>query len=304
MTPPTTQAQPQAQAMQAAPATAVSPSPTQVQRLARYAARASFDDLSPASRSQLSGLAGLLHRRPGRRPGECLPSAGGRLRGQRPLRTDRRRAGQPGLRGVLPHRPGALRRLHGQLPGPHRDLPHCRQFRCGTDGRRVCGRQRTRPHAWGGAGVYRAVTLRGPRQLHDPRLRPHGAARLLAQRCRWSTTRHARRADRPRHRRQQRRLVRRHPRQAAVAVEGPRLGAIGAGRHEHAVSGPARCAGATAGDRGPQRYRPPAGDADPHPVGDRRLRGGRHEHDQAVQRRDPRAIGHPLHARAGQAEQD
>ncbi|HEX9411865.1 MAG TPA: MmgE/PrpD family protein, partial [Ktedonobacterales bacterium] len=53
MTPPTTQAQPQAQAMQAAPATAVSPSPTQVQRLARYAARASFDDLSPASRSQL-----------------------------------------------------------------------------------------------------------------------------------------------------------------------------------------------------------------------------------------------------------
>ena len=39
--------------IQAAPATASSPSPTQVQRLARYAARASFDDLSPASRSQL-----------------------------------------------------------------------------------------------------------------------------------------------------------------------------------------------------------------------------------------------------------
>ncbi len=34
-------------------ATGASPSPTQVQRLARYAARASFNDLSPASRAQL-----------------------------------------------------------------------------------------------------------------------------------------------------------------------------------------------------------------------------------------------------------
>ena len=48
-----TQAQPHAQAVQGATARAGSPSLTQVQALARYAARATFDDLSPASRQQL-----------------------------------------------------------------------------------------------------------------------------------------------------------------------------------------------------------------------------------------------------------
>ena len=43
----------QGQTMQAAPARATSPSQTQVQALARYAARASFDDLSAASRELL-----------------------------------------------------------------------------------------------------------------------------------------------------------------------------------------------------------------------------------------------------------
>ena len=45
--------QPHAEEVQAAHTTAASPSSTQVQQLARYAARASFDDLSPASRAQL-----------------------------------------------------------------------------------------------------------------------------------------------------------------------------------------------------------------------------------------------------------
>ena len=44
---------------------------TQVEALAKYATRASFADLSAESRSianPYSGLAGLLHRRPRRRP--------------------------------------------------------------------------------------------------------------------------------------------------------------------------------------------------------------------------------------------
>jgi 2-methylcitrate dehydratase len=56
MTPRNNQMQPEAQAVPAAPATVratASQSLTQVQQLARYAARASFDDLSPASRQQL-----------------------------------------------------------------------------------------------------------------------------------------------------------------------------------------------------------------------------------------------------------
>src|SRR6202047_130295 len=53
MTQQNTQAQPHAQAVQGAKARAGSPSLTQVQALARYAARATFDDLSPQSRQQL-----------------------------------------------------------------------------------------------------------------------------------------------------------------------------------------------------------------------------------------------------------
>jgi hypothetical protein len=43
------------------------------------------------------------------------------------MRADRWRQGEPDLRGVLAHRVSALRRLHGQLPGTDRDLPHRRQ---------------------------------------------------------------------------------------------------------------------------------------------------------------------------------
>src|SRR5260221_4980836 len=53
MTQQNTQAQPHAQAVQGASARAGSPSLTQVQALARYAARATFDDLSSESRQQL-----------------------------------------------------------------------------------------------------------------------------------------------------------------------------------------------------------------------------------------------------------
>src|SRR6202790_2585184 len=53
MTQQNTQAQQHAQAVHGANARAGSPSLTQVQALARYAARATFDDLSPASRQQL-----------------------------------------------------------------------------------------------------------------------------------------------------------------------------------------------------------------------------------------------------------
>jgi hypothetical protein len=80
------------------------------------------------------------------------------------------------------------------------------------------------------AVVHGAVPLWRSRQFHDARLRPHHATRFLAQ-CRGGpASQYERAADCKRHChcRGKRCLVRRRAGKATVAMERPRLGAIGA----------------------------------------------------------------------------
>ena len=101
---------------------------TQVEALAKYAARASFADLSAESRRQLPihilDSLGCCIAALGAGPVEACRAASRGVRRQRPVCADRRRTGKPDLRGVLAHRARTLCRFHGQLPGPNRNLPH------------------------------------------------------------------------------------------------------------------------------------------------------------------------------------
>src|SRR3984957_18714455 len=233
-------------------------------------------------------LARLLHRSPGRRPGQRVPRPGQGVRRRSRHHADRRRTGQPGLCRVLAHGAGPLRGLHGQFPRTDGDLPHRRQLRRRPHRRRARRGQRPGPHARGGDRLYGPVAAGGPRQLHDPRLRSHRAARLLPQRRGRAAAGHDRAADRQRDRdgRIQRRLVRGHSGQAAVAVEGARVGAVGAGGDERGVPGPPRGAGAASRGRGTVRAGQPAAHAAARRLGPRGLRGRHHQHDQEVQRPD------------------
>ena len=198
---------------------------TQVQALARYAARARFEDLSAESRRLLTVhildcLACCLAA-PGAVPvNACRDQFGVRRRAWH--HADRRRRRQPGLRRVLAHGAGPLRRLYGQLPRRDRDLPHCRQLRRRPDRRRAGRRVWLGPDARGRDRVHGPVPVGRPRRLHDSRFRPHRPTGLLPQRRRRAAAGPARDSDRPRDRdgRGQRRLLRCHPRQATVAVEG------------------------------------------------------------------------------------
>jgi 2-methylcitrate dehydratase len=97
---------------------------TQVEALAKYAARASFADLSAQSRQQLPvHILDSL--------GCCIAALGaGPVEACRAQVADFGGDGPCALIGggnsVLAHRAGALRRLHGQFPGANRDLPYSR----------------------------------------------------------------------------------------------------------------------------------------------------------------------------------
>jgi|SRR5580704_12147959 2-methylcitrate dehydratase PrpD len=116
-----------ARAVQGAAAAEGSPSLTHVQNLARYAARAAFEDLSPASLAQLPihVLDSL---------GCCIAALGaGPIQACRQQVTDFGGTGPCALIGggeanpvyaAFWHRPRALRRLHGQLPRADGDVPH------------------------------------------------------------------------------------------------------------------------------------------------------------------------------------
>src|SRR5271170_7487577 len=89
---------------------------TQVEALAKYAARAGFADLSQESRRQLpihilDSLGCCIAA-----PGAGVSRASRRVRRQRPVCADRRRTGESDLRGLLAYRARALRRFHGQFP--------------------------------------------------------------------------------------------------------------------------------------------------------------------------------------------
>ena len=103
---------------------------TQVEALAKYAARASFADLSAQSRKQLPvhilDSLGCCIAALGAGPVEACRAQVADFGGDGPCRADRRRQSQPDLRGVLAYRASALRRFHGQLSGADRDLPHGR----------------------------------------------------------------------------------------------------------------------------------------------------------------------------------
>jgi 2-methylcitrate dehydratase len=83
-----------------------------------------------------------------------------------------------------------------------------------------------------------------------------------------------------------------------------KLGAIGVCCYERRVSCPSRRAGTATGDRGPQRHRQPAAQADTHRLGQARLRRRFGEHHQKVQLHDPHAVRGPLYGRTRQTEQN
>ena len=102
---------------------------TQVEALAKYAARASFADLSAQSRQQLPvhilDSLGCCIAALGAGPVEASPRTSRGFRRQpgpcaRWIQRAEQR--QPNLRSVLAHRAGALRGLYGQFPGADRDL--------------------------------------------------------------------------------------------------------------------------------------------------------------------------------------
>ena len=101
---------------------------TQVETLAKYAARASFADLSAESRRQLPihilDSLGCCIAALGAGPDRGLSRAGCGVRRHRPVRADRRRKVEPDLRSVLAHRARTLRRFHGQLPCAQTETCH------------------------------------------------------------------------------------------------------------------------------------------------------------------------------------
>jgi 2-methylcitrate dehydratase len=102
---------------------------TQVEALAKYAARASFADLSAQSRQQLPvhilDSLGCCIAALGAGPVEACRTQVADFGGDGPCALIGGGKANP-LRSVLAHRAGALRRLHGQLPGADRDLPYSR----------------------------------------------------------------------------------------------------------------------------------------------------------------------------------
>ena len=103
---------------------------TQVESLAKYAARASFADLSAQSRKQLPvhilDSLGCCIAALGAGPVEACRAQVADFGGDGPCALIGGGKANPIYRGVLAHRAGALRRFHGQLPGANRDLPHGR----------------------------------------------------------------------------------------------------------------------------------------------------------------------------------
>ncbi len=90
---------------------------TQVETLAKYAARASFDCLSTESRRQLPihilDSLGCCIAAMRATPVEALSRSGQGVRRQRAVHADRGRTGEPDLRCVLAHGTRALHRFHG-----------------------------------------------------------------------------------------------------------------------------------------------------------------------------------------------
>jgi 2-methylcitrate dehydratase PrpD len=128
---------------------------TQVEALAKYAARASFTDLSTESRRQLpihilDSLVCCIAA-PGAAPIQACREQVAEFGGTGPCALIGGEQANP-IYAAFWHT--ALVRyvdFMDNFLAPDRNLPHGGQFRRGVDDRRLHGRQRPRPHACGGA---------------------------------------------------------------------------------------------------------------------------------------------------------